>query len=164
LHKSVKRLDRFLELGSARERLAYLHGRVARRGEKLASRWSRLRGLLAGRGQPPALPAEGDTLADAGFETMTGHQMSQLKRAIWVAYLKYRPAGSALRVVQLRTAESQEAAGDASLGWGPWLNGDVESRLVPGEHFTVFHEPFVVALAQRLGDALARAAAEPVAG
>jgi thioesterase domain-containing protein len=159
-HKSVKKLDRFLELRTARERLGYLGRRASRRGEKLAKRWSRLRERLARRGQPVALPTKGGAPEDDGYETMTGHRMSQLQRAIWVAYLKYRPGGSALKVVQLRTAESQTAAGDASLGWGPWLTGDLESTVVPGEHFTMFDEPFVAVLAQRLAAALERAREE----
>ncbi len=152
-HKSVKRLDRFLELQSTRDRLAYLRRRLSRRGEKLASRWARLRERPMGRSESPALSTEGDALADTSYETMTGHRMSQLKRAIWVAYLKYRPSGSALRVVQLRTVESQTAAADASLGWAPSLTGDFESTLVPGEHFTMFNEPFVAALAKPLAAA-----------
>ena len=87
---------------------------------------------------------------------MTGHRMPQLQRAIWVAYLKYRPVGTSLRVVQLRTAESQAAAAEVNLGWGPWLNGDVESTLLPGEHFTMFDEPHVAVLGERLASALAR--------
>ena len=160
-HKSVKQLDRFLELRTARERLAYLGQRASRRGEKLAKRGSRLRARLTRRGQPMALPEKDGAPEHDSYQTMTGHRMSQLQRAIWVAYLKYRPGGSALRVVQLRTAESQTAAADASLGWGPWLTGDLETTLVPGEHFTMFDEPFVGVLAQQLAAALERARAKP---
>jgi len=163
LHKRVKQLDRFLELGSARERLAYLRRRARRRGEKLANRWARLRGRAGRREAPEGLATPEESLEEASHLTMTGHRMSQLKRAIWVAYLKYRPGGSALRVVQLRTLESQTAAADASLGWGPYLAGDLESTLVPGEHFTMFSEPFVAVLAQRLASALERASAAPAA-
>ena len=155
-HKSVKRLDRFLELGSARERLAFMRGRFARRGEKLVHRAERLREKFERRREPAA-----GAPADDGHTTMTGHRMPQLQRAIWVAYLKYRPVGSALRVVQLRTVESQTAAADVTLGWGPWLSGDVESTLVPGEHFTMFQDPFVAELGGRLASALARVAPPP---
>jgi thioesterase domain-containing protein len=158
LHKSVKRLDKFLELSSGRERLAYLGRRVARRGEKLMSRVTKLRERLERRGESvPQL----DAPEQGSHVTMTGHRMSQLQRAIWVAYLKYRASGSSLRVVQLRTAESQEAAKEVNLGWGPWLSGDVESALLPGEHFTIFDEPHVAALAERLSDALARLPDQP---
>jgi thioesterase domain-containing protein len=158
-HKSVKRLDRFLELKSARERLAYLRGRAARRGEKFLNRATRLRERWERRNQP-ALKAEAD---DGAHRTMTGHTMPQLQRAIWVAYLKYRPVGSSLRVVQLRTLESQTAAADVMLGWSPWLNGDVESTLLPGEHFNIFQEPFVAVMAERLQAALARLPDQPAA-
>jgi thioesterase domain-containing protein len=161
LHKSVRQLDRFLELGSARERLAFLRSRVARRGEKIANRWARLRGRAAPRAAPEGLASPEESLEEASHLTMTGHRMPQLKRAIWVAYLKYRPGISALRVVQLRTLESQTAAGDASLGWGPYLTGDLESRVIPGEHFTMFQEPHVAGLAVRLASALERAAGGP---
>jgi thioesterase domain-containing protein len=158
LHKSVKRLDKFLELSNRRERLAYLGRRVARRGEKLMSRVTRLRERLERRGEPvPQLPAS----EQGGHVTMTGHRMSQLQRAIWVAYLKYRASGSSLRVVQLRTAESQEAAKEVNLGWGPWLNGDVESALLPGDHSTIFDEPHVAVLGARLSEALARVPDQP---
>jgi thioesterase domain-containing protein len=153
LHKSVRRLDQFLELSSGRERLAYLGRRAARRGEKLLSRVTKLRERFERRGQPaPQLTAA----EQQNHVTMTGHKMPQLQRAIWVAYLKYRPTGSSLRVVQFRTAESHTAAGEVMLGWGPWLSGDVESALLPGEHFTMFNEPHVAVLAQRLEDVLAR--------
>jgi thioesterase domain-containing protein len=158
-HKSVRRLDRFLELRSTRERLAFLRRRVARRGEKLVSRVTRLRERLQRRKQPPVGVEAG--LEDGSHRTMTGHRMPQLQRAIWVAYLKYRPTGSALRVVQLRTLESQTAAADVTLGWAPWLSGDVESTLLPGEHFTMFQEPFVAVLSQRLAVALARLPDQP---
>jgi thioesterase domain-containing protein len=159
LHKSVKRLDRFLELTSARERLAFLRGRVARRGEKLVNRLTRLRERWERRHRPAlkAGPQQGS------HETMTGHRMPQLQRAIWVSYLKYRPVGSGLRVVQLRTLESQTAAADVMLGWGPWLHGDVESALLPGEHFTMFQEPFVAELGQHLASALSRVPQKPAA-
>jgi thioesterase domain-containing protein len=163
LHKSVRQLDQLLELGSARERLAYLRRRAARRGEKLARRWARLWGGDARRSEPEELPAPEESLEDASHVSMTGHRMSQLKRAIWVAYLKYRPEPSALRVVQLRTGQSQADAGDSCLGWGPFLGGDFESTLVPGEHFTMFDERCIPVLAQRLASALDRVRGEPTA-
>ncbi len=64
-------------------------------------------------------------------------------------------------MVQLRTLESQTAAADVMLGWAPWLSGDVESTLLPGEHFTMFQEPFVAELSQRLAVALARLPDQP---
>jgi thioesterase domain-containing protein len=162
LHKSVRRLDRFLELRSSSERFAFVRRRLARRGEKLVNRVTRLRERLERRKQKVALQA-GPADDGQSHRTMTGHRMPQLQRAIWVAYLKYRPVGSALRVVQLRTLESQTAAADVMLGWAPWLSGDVESTLLPGEHFTMFQEPFVAALGQSLAAALARLPDQPAA-
>jgi thioesterase domain-containing protein len=158
LHKTVKRLDEFLELNSGRERLAYLGRRAARRGEKLMNRVTKLRERLERRGAPaPQLGAS----EQGGYVTVTGRRMSHLRRAISVAYLKYRASGSSLRVVQLRTAESQEAAKEVNLGWGPWLSGDVESALLPGDHSTIFDEPHVAVLGARLSDALARVPGQP---
>lgn len=160
LHKSAKRLDRFLELGTRRERLDYLRRRSARRLEKLATRWSRLRGRSVRRSEDVPL-ATPDVATERGiYVTMTGRRILQLQRAIWVAYVKYQPGGSALPVLQLRTAESELAAADATLGWGKSLHGDLESALVPGDHCTMFEEPNVVVLAQRLADALERASAK----
>ena len=159
LHKTVKRLDRFLELKTGRERLAFVRGRVARGGEKFLNRATRLRERWERRNLPALKPGPEAGSEPGDYRTMTGHKMPQLQRAIWVAYLKYRPVGSSLRVVQLRTQESQTAAGDVMLGWSPWLHGDVESALLPGEHFNIFQEPHVAAMAERLEDALARVAA-----
>ncbi len=161
LHKSVQEFERFLALESRRERLAYLRKRAARRVEKLASRWNRLRGRSASRSEVVSAVAPGSAPEEATHVTMTGRRMSQLQRAIWVAYLKYRPGGSALPVLQLRTLQSEANATDALLGWGPWLHGDLESALVPGEHLTMFEEPHVALLAERLSAALARASAKP---
>ena len=93
---------------------------------------------------------------------MTGRRMSLLRRAVQVGYLKYRSGGSALPVLQLRTAQSEAAMADATLGWGPWLHGDLETSLISGDHVTMFEEPHVLVLAQRLADALERASAKPV--
>ena len=163
-HKSVKRLDRFLELGTRRERLDYLRRRAARRREKLATRWSRLWGRSAPRSELVPLATPDVAPEDAIHVTMTGRRIPQLQRAIWVAYVKYRPGGSALPVLQLRTAESELAAADTTLGWGPSLHGDLESALIPGEHFTMFEEPHVTVLAQRLAAALERASVKPAPG
>lgn len=141
------------------ERLAYLRTRAARRREKFLSRWRRLRGRTEARSEVVTLATPGVEIEDATHVTMTGRRMSQLQRAIWVAYLKYRPTGSVLPVLQLRTAQSEAKAADATLGWGPWLHGDLESARVPGKHMTMFEEPFVAELAPRLAAALERAQA-----
>lgn len=159
LHKSVRKLDHFLSLRTRGERLAFVRQRLARRGEKLAARWQRLRGRTAQREEIVSVATPGVAPEDATHVTMTGRRMSQLQRAIWVAYLKYRPYGSALPVLQLRTEQSEAKAGDAALGWAPWLHGDLESARVPGAHMTLFEEPHVAELAPRLADALARASA-----
>ena len=164
LHKSVRQLERFLSLPTRRERLAFLRQRLARRKEKFSARWQRLRGRAAPRAEVVTVATPGVAPEDATHVTMTGRRMSQLQRAIWVAYLKYRPFGSALPVLQLRTEQSEAKAGDAVLGWGPWLHGDLESARVPGAHMTMFEEPHVGELAPRLAAALARASQRAASG
>jgi thioesterase domain-containing protein len=162
LHKTVKALDRYLSLTTAAEKREFRRERAARRREKFAARWNRLRGRAPAEPEVVSIATPGIEPEDATHVTMTGRRMSQLQRAIWVAYLKYRPTGSALPVLQLRTAQSEAAAGDAALGWAPWLHGDLESARVPGEHMTLFEEPHVAELAPRLADALARASARSI--
>jgi thioesterase domain-containing protein len=161
LHKGVRSLDRFLEHGGWRARLAYLRSRARRRHEKLSARAQRV-GEWWRSDAAAALPAWTELApADATFVTPTGRRITLLKRTIWVSYRKYRPTPSTFPVLLLRTAESQASAGEASLGWGPVLNGDFESVLVPGEHFTMFEETHLTTLVPRLAAALERASARP---
>ena len=160
-HKSVRNLDRFLEQRGWRARLAYLRSRARRRHEKLSARAQRV-GEWWRSDAAAALPAWTEPCpAEATFATPTGRRISLLQRTIWVAYRKYQPTPSTLPVLLLRTAESQAAAGDASLGWGPALHGDFESALVPGEHFTMFEEPHLATLVPQLAAALERASSGP---
>jgi thioesterase domain-containing protein len=160
-HKSVRNLDRLLEQRGWRARLAYLGGRARRRREKLAARAERVgewwRSDAPAELRAPSEPESGD----ATFVTPTGKRIPLLKRTIWVCYRKYRKTPSRLPALVLRTAESQEASQDAALGWGPALLGDFECTLVPGEHFTMFDPPHLAVFAERLADALARAAKQP---
>jgi thioesterase domain-containing protein len=156
LHKAVRRLDDFLELRDWPARRAWLRERSARRREKLVARWQRLRGRRREPNAHELLMEPAARFGDRGFETVTGRRIPHLKRAIWVAYLKYQPSGTTLPVLLLRTDASQAESGDASLGWAPWLHGDFESLRVPGLHFTMFEEPQVAVLAARLAEALAR--------
>jgi thioesterase domain-containing protein/acyl carrier protein len=51
------------------------------------------------------------------------------------------------------------ALGDPELGWGELITEPMEIHDVPGDHGLMVYEPFVKALAERLGDCLVRAQA-----
>ena len=96
-----------------------------------------------------------------GLRQQGGHVSSNpkkdpLTRAIWVAYLKFIPQVSAIPVAQFACLPSVEHVCDLALGWTPFLRGDLETVVVPGEHMTMFEAPHVEVLAQRIRRTLAR--------
>ena len=52
---------------------------------------------------------------------------------------------------------SAGAGPDASFGWAPFSTAPVRVQVVPGDHYTMMHEPHVQALAKHLGDCLKHA-------
>ena len=90
-----------------------------------------------------------------------GKKVPYLMRAISVSYLKYRATESTIPIAQYWCADSRAAVGDASLGWAKIHSGEFESVRVPGSHWTLFNEPHVATLADRLARSLRRAREEP---
>ena len=89
---------------------------------------------------------------------MAGERITLLQRAIWVSYRKYRPEPSTFPLLVLRTAKTHAQGRDVGLGWGAYAQGDFQSALVPGDHFTMWDEPHVRVIAEKLATALRTAA------
>jgi len=85
-----------------------------------------------------------------------------LMRAIRVAYLKYQVRPTSVPVVLYWCEESRSKVGDASLGWSTRLRGSFHSYQIQGVHRTLFEEPQVGLLAQRLERALRHSWETPV--
>ena len=77
------------------------------------------------------------------------------RRTIFVTHYKYRCAPTAVPVSIFGSEHSREAWHDVSLGWAAKLRGDCELVAIPGEHFSVFDEPHVAVLADRIRRTLA---------
>lgn len=68
-----------------------------------------------------------------------------LRRAVFVAYLKYEAQPTELPVALFWYDESRSSVGEATLGWYRSLRGPFESHRVPGGHFNLFQEPHLLA-------------------
>jgi len=140
-HRVLDRLTEFSALPSS-ERRAYVMDRVRYRTARYGRRWTR---RLTGRGRRPR-------------RRQPRRNIGTLRRAVWVAYLKYRPPPSTLPVAQLWTEDSRDATGDISLGWSLFLHGALYTEAVPGNHESMFAEPNVAGMASRLDELLDHAA------
>jgi thioesterase domain-containing protein len=67
---------------------------------------------------------------------------------------RYRPQRLAGRVVILSTSLSVAETGAPDLGWRTHVRGPITVRPVPGDHTTMFTEPYVRALASELAEEL----------
>ncbi len=139
----ILHLNRMAELDTAARR-AYVRKRIARTLAKIRAR---------GR------PDEGATVEKDGYGvehviTNQGTRMSLLRRAVWVAHWKYMSPRSDLPVSLYWSPGSRDAHKDCTLGWIPTLCGDLECVGIAGDHFTVFEEPHVAILAQRIARTL----------
>lgn len=150
INKGHRLLDRITEYSSLpkAERRAYVGDRIRYRMDRYGKRTRR----ALSRTPPPGARRKRKR-TDIG----------PLRRAVWVAYLQYRPPPSTLPVAQMWTEESREATGDVSLGWSVFLRGPLYVEHVPGNHSSMFAEPYVTTLASclepLLGHAYAQAAA-----
>ena len=154
-HRAVRHLEHFLEERTWPKRRAWLRARWQRRQEKLRNQTQRLRARW--RGEDPHGPARGFDSLDGSYVTPAGERITLLQRAIWVSYRKYRPTASTFPLLVLRTAKTHAQGDDAAMGWGPHVHGDFESALVPGDHFTMWEEPHVRVVAEKLAKSLSAA-------
>lgn len=132
-HRVVKALERILQL-EPRQRPEYVRSKVHKR---LARRRQR------------KLEAAGST-AGTDVITSTGLRMPLLKRAIWIAYVKYHPRIWHLPVSVYWTEESRAKTDDIALGWTRWMRGPMRVEQVPGEHLTTMSAEHIPALAEKL--------------
>lgn len=156
-HRAVRNLDHFLEERTWAKRRAYLRARWERRREKLAEQTERLRTWWRGVDPNAGRPKRGLDPVTGTYVTEAGDRITLLQRAIWVSYRKYQPTPSNFPLLVLRTAKTHAQSGDAGLGWGAYAQGDFQSALVPGAHFTMWDEPHVQVLAEKLAIALRNA-------
>jgi thioesterase domain-containing protein len=99
-------------------------------------RVARLRRILAN-----AAVRFGVELGDASEAADADPIPDALRRAVWVAYLKYDARPTRQPVSIFWCASSRTSVGDVALGWGPWLRGSLECSPVPGGHFDVWKHP-----------------------
>ena len=137
-------LHRLAELDPGTRR-AYVEQRIAKR----IRRWRKRRRR---RDEPPAAR---DAYGVGHIVTNRGTEMSLLRRAVWVAHYKYVCAPTALPVSLYWSAISRDTKNDVSLGWIAHLRGDFESVGTAGDHFTLFEEPHVATLAERMARTVA---------
>jgi thioesterase domain-containing protein len=144
-HRMIVHLSQLLDLEPVARR-AYVRERLEGRRAELTSQlkgwWARRTATGAG--------TQKDPYSAKLILTNRGDQMSLLKRAVWVAYLKYRSRPLAVPVSLYRCAASSDKKEDVALGWSQILRGDFESVEVPGDHFSMFEEPHVTILAERI--------------
>jgi thioesterase domain-containing protein/acyl carrier protein len=67
---------------------------------------------------------------------------------------RYRPTKLASPVTVLYTAETLAGARNATLGWDRHVAGAIATRVIPGDHVSIFNEPDVRGLAAAIRDEL----------
>lgn len=133
-HRIVKALERILQLEPAQRR-DYVRSKLEKRSAQRQRR---------------KLDAAGASAGADDIITSTGLRMPLLKRAIWVAYLKYQPRLWDLPVSLYWTEESRAKTDDIALGWTRWLRGPLQVERVPGAHLSVMSAEHVRTLADKL--------------
>lgn len=120
------------------KRQAYLRERFAWQIYHARRRLSE--GLEKAFGRSPAELTRPDRRRPEARDTSN---MTPLQKALWVAYLKYRPNECDIPVTQFWCAETCRRVEDSSLGWAPHLRGPVENVPVPGGHMSLFKDEHV---------------------
>ena len=134
---------------TSRERGTYVRGRFAWQFYHARRRFVEWNARRAGRLPPILTRPDGRT-----SEPRDTTEMPPLQKALWVAYLKYRPEPCSIPVSQFWCAESREYVGDASLGWARILRGQLDLRPIPGGHMSMFDNPHAEDVARELMRAL----------
>jgi aspartate racemase len=153
LSKLARRLSQYAALETRPERRAFLHYRFQRRLIK----WGKKLRKLGRRAWPGAVPeaAHGPPAEEV---VLAPHEKAEMlrTRALRIAYLKYQKRRSSIPVAQFWTEHSRERAGDATLGWSVLTLGELASVPIPGMHYSMFEEPHVGVLAERIRRSLRR--------
>jgi thioesterase domain-containing protein len=131
-------LSRYVAIPTRRERRAHLWQRLsptrraARRSEREEALRMREVELRNRWGDDDVTPGQ-------GMKNRVGREISFLRRAVQVAYLKHEAHPTNLPLALVRTETScARAGGDATMGWGARARGSLHSVVVPGSHFTMF--------------------------
>lgn len=93
-----------------------------------------------------------------GFNLTQLYHLFKVYRSNNEAALAYQPRPCSAPLVLFRAAETTDVElTDATYGWSHLANGSLEIEVVSGNHFTMFDEPHVSLLAQKLRVHLAQA-------
>ena len=84
---------------------------------------------------------------EMGIEQM--RQLFEVFKANRIAIANYQPMPYSGRVVQFRASSPQE-----DRGWSSLVTGELETYLIPGDHYGMMLQPHVRVLAQKLGACL----------
>ena len=93
-------------------------------------------------------------------EPLLEPSIARVRRANIEAVRRYRMLPYDGDAVLLRSRERLTRFGidrDPQGGWGRWIEGGLQTRLLPGDHYAILKEPVVRTLAERLDELLARA-------
>lgn len=67
------------------------------------------------------------------------------------AWRRYEPGNYTGRLVLLNAADrAPEYGGDGTLGWGKCSTGAIDIHVLPGDHYSIMHPPYVQALVERI--------------
>jgi thioesterase domain-containing protein len=131
-----------LEAPERRERLRLLGRKFARHAR-----------ASVGASPVPSSVDEGDVEIDGLLPDRALYPASEI--ALWRSHLqmmaRYWPHASDLRLVLFRTCRRPLwRSHEPSLGWSALARGGVDIELVPGTHGTLFREPHVAVLAEKV--------------
>ena len=85
-------------------------------------------------------------------------RFQSIEQAVLFALSTYHPEPYAGRVLFFRSADRLACfGGTLDFGWGKFVQGGIESYVVPGDHISMLEEPNVAQLAQHLESFLDRA-------
>jgi thioesterase domain-containing protein len=92
-------------------------------------------------------------------------ELQYIKSANYKAFNEYKPQVYSGKVTLFRArTQLRRMENVPDMGWGELVSGAVEVHDVPGEHSTMFYEPHVNVLAEKLSACLAQAQATKLAG
>ena len=139
------------------DRLAYELSEITRRDSAQRSRY--LSRKARGLAEIARVNVSGDPGVDGDRPQGGGAHTRAVAATYRAAFWRYRPLpydGPSL--VVRAAAQPRGLADDPLLGWGPVLQGDVESVTIEGSHHrTIMHEPAIGAVASAIEAALAPA-------
>lgn len=101
--------------------------------------------------------AEKTGILPKGFNLTQLCHLFNVYRSNNQAALAYQPPASSAPLTLFAASETMDELDDTGYGWQDLAESSLEIEVVPGNHFTMFAEPHVTRLAQKLRLRLARA-------